>query len=579
MPMARLQFRILYREFLFRLVDREVLSPQEEDSSRLLGRFAAILILLSLPFTLAVLQLDSRQLTYQALLISAWSTEHALIATTMLLVGVFTVLSWDSAFPDRRDVLVLAPLPVRPSTMFLSKVASLASALSLTVVIFNAAPGLLFLLTMAPTNSGFLEMIFSSVLYRLFAAYWITMFAAGTFILCGVLSVQGIAALLPRGVFLRISAFLQVAALCLFVAVYFFEPALTAPEAFASTRNQRLLACLPSYWFLGLFQQLSGSLDGVARPALATLASRAWIGVGLASTGAGTAFLLSYFHTIRKIVEQPDIVPAARRLGRLPRIGNSIETAITHFAIRTLLRSRQHRVILAFYAGIGFAITILFMRTPFVQKLAAASASRYWQQVSLPLLASSFVMTLFWVLGIRVVLALPMELRANWIFRVTQGRRAADYFAANRRAMYVLALTPVLSGWAAVFLSLWPWRPAVEHLVVLALLGITAAEIGLGSLHKIPFACSYLPGKSNLHMTFSLCLMWGLTATYWSAEFERRALSDGAKYAWVLAVLCIAVACARWRAVRANSDMELRFEEEIPPVIASLGLHRDGIPW
>ena len=54
---------------------------------------------------------------------------HFLIATTMLVVGVFAVLSWESMFPDRQDVLVLAPLPVRARTLLFAKVAAVATAL------------------------------------------------------------------------------------------------------------------------------------------------------------------------------------------------------------------------------------------------------------------------------------------------------------------------------------------------------------------------------------------------------------------------------------------------------------------
>ena len=57
---------------------------------------------------------------------------------------------------------------------------------------------------------------------RWFAAYWITMLAAGAFTYCCVLCVQGLAAqLLPRRVFLRVSGILQLGAFCLFVCVYF----------------------------------------------------------------------------------------------------------------------------------------------------------------------------------------------------------------------------------------------------------------------------------------------------------------------------------------------------------------------
>src|SRR5260370_30424725 len=47
--MTKLQFRVLYREFLFRMVDLEVLSAHAlSDANKLLGQFAALLIFISL---------------------------------------------------------------------------------------------------------------------------------------------------------------------------------------------------------------------------------------------------------------------------------------------------------------------------------------------------------------------------------------------------------------------------------------------------------------------------------------------------------------------------------------------------
>ncbi len=75
--------------------------------------------------------------------------QHFLIATTMLVVGLFAVLSWDATFPDRRDVLVLAPLPVRARTMFLAKVAAVGTSLGLTIVLLHCAMGLILPLLFA----------------------------------------------------------------------------------------------------------------------------------------------------------------------------------------------------------------------------------------------------------------------------------------------------------------------------------------------------------------------------------------------------------------------------------------------
>lgn len=191
------------------MVDRELLSAHAQgDTSKLLGQFATILILLSLPFAMMAVGVGDSRLPREAVLVAGWGTEHSLIATTMLVVGLFAVLSWDSTFPDRRDVLVLAPLPVRASTIFLAKAAALSTALTLTGVTLNAAPGLILPLALAPPSSSLLDMILAPDFYRALAAHWITMLAAGAFILYCVLGAQGIAAQLPRRLFLRLSAIL-----------------------------------------------------------------------------------------------------------------------------------------------------------------------------------------------------------------------------------------------------------------------------------------------------------------------------------------------------------------------------------
>ena len=543
--MAKLQFRILYREFLFRVVDLELLSAQT-DMSKLLGQFAALLVSMFLLLALSPS--------------ATWRMEHFMIATTMLVVGLFAVLSWDSTFPDRRDVLVLAPLPVRARTFFLAKVAAVATALGLAVVAVHAGAGLTWPFALIPAGGGVPGFV------RSFMAYWITMFSAGAFIFASVLGVQGLAALLPRRYFLRLSAFLQMAAFCLFVSVYFLQPSLTTPEALTAPENQRSLAWLSSYWFLGLLQTLNGS----PHPALAPLGRRAWIGLVIAVFGAGAAFLLSYFRTLRKIIEEPDIAPGIRGGGWLPRFGNSLETALVQFSIRTLLRSRQHRVMLAFYLGIGFAIVLLLMKAP------VAEGRRLSEKF--PLLFSSVVVMCFWVVGTRVVFSVPLDLRANWIFRITQIRGAHEYLVAVRRPLFVLAVAPVWAASAALFLWIWPWRLAAEHLVVLGLWGSILADVCLHGFQKIPFTCSYLPGKSYFHMAFfggvGLLLLISEGVTY-----EQDALESPGSYVRMLAVLVVAAICARWRAVTlAKSDEAfVQFEDLPSPAIQRLELNRDGV--
>ncbi len=568
--MTKLQFRVLYQQFLFRAVDLELLSASAQgDISKLLGQFASLLIYVSLLVALSVMGFGGNNMPAPQRLAATWGIEFFLIATTMLVVGLFAVLSWDSMFPDRRDVLVLAPLPVRARTLFLAKVAAVATALSLTVAALHSLAGLVWPLVLAPAHAGFLGVI------RSFAAYWITMLSAGAFVLCSLLCIQGLAALLPRQQFLRISAILQIAAFCLLLCVYFLQPTLVTPEALTASRNQQLLAWLPAYWFLGLFQ----ALNGTAHPALTPLAWRAAIGLAIAVFGAGVAFLLSYLRTLRKIIEEPDITPGARGGRWLPPFGSPPLTALVQFNIRTLLRSRQHRLILSFFLGLAFTIVILYVKTPLAQRnLLNTPGTGPWHQANVPLLVSSIVMMWFAVIGTRVVFAMPTELRANWIFRITNVLGVAGCLKATRRSLFTLAVVPVWTIWAAVLLWLWPWRQAAGHLIVLGLLGTILVEACLYGFHKIPFTCSYLPGKANVYYLFFAYAMLSVTLLDRAAVLERNALQSPAQFIMVLFVLSISAVLVRWRtwAFSQSEGAELRFEELETPAVLELGLYRDG---
>jgi hypothetical protein len=560
--MEKRQFRVLYREFLLRVIDLELLSA-DADTSRMLGQFAALFAGISFLFTFWLI-FAGGGLSKSFL----WVMEHFLIATTMVVVGLFSVLCWDSIFPDKRDVLVLAPLPIRSSTLFGSKIAALLTVLGVSVLSLNIFSGLIWPRMFSITNGGGFPGVVRSL-----AAYWITMVLAGAFMFCCVLGVQGLASqLLPRQQFLRLSTLLQMSALFLFLSVYILEPSLEAPRTLAAPENQRLLACLPSYWFLGLFQQLNGSM----LPAFAPLARRAWIGLAVAGLVAIASALMAYYRMMGRVVEQPDILPGAQRINFSPRFGTLLQTAVVTFSVRTLLRSRQHRVLLAFYLGTGFAIVLAYVKTPLGQQRFLHGQGGGAVDVSF--LVASLWMMCFAVPIVRLVISMPLALRANWIFRITETGRASAYLSAVRRSLLVLAVAPVWLFLTVLFLSRWPTWPMVVHLVVLALVGMILVDLCLVGFQKLPFTCSYLPGKSKVQVVF-----WGLLLVLVplvAARFEKRILTQPLECVCMIAALGAVAACARWRTTALARSVEgLTFEEEYPPEIFSLNLPRNlGVP-
>jgi hypothetical protein len=173
-----------------------------------------------------------------------------------------------------------------------------------------------------------------------------------------------------------------------------------------------------------------------------------------------------------------------------------------------------------------------------------------------------------------VVFSLPLDLRANWIFRSLPLAAGGRCLNARRRALFAVSVAPALALSAAVVFSLWPWRLAAAHLAVLAFLGIILAEFSFDGIQRIPFTCSYLPGKSNLHLTFWLWFWLLLMGLIGAVVNERKAFANPAAATAVLAGLgFVAVFCV----VRNNRSArpvcaELRFEEVPPDRLLSLDL-------
>jgi hypothetical protein len=98
-------------------------------------------------------------------------------------------------------------------------------------------------------------------------------------------------------------------------------------------------------------------------------------------------------------------------------------------------------------------------------------------------------------------------------------------------------------------------------------------DICLINFPKIPFTCSWLPGKSRMNMAL-LAALGLLLIGRDAASFERQTLQDLRTTLSMLAVLVFTMICVG-RAVRtlANREKEaLRFEEEPSPVVMGLQL-------
>jgi len=105
-------------------------------------------------------------------------------------------------------------------------------------------------------------------------------------------------------------------------------------------------------------------------------------------------------------------------------------------------------------------------------------------------------------------------------------------------------------------------------------LGILLVELCLYTFPKIPFTCSYLPGKAQIDFVFWACLMLIFRLLNEGAEIESRMLRHVLSCTGLILIAAIAAGAMRWLSEsRASSTEDLLFEEEYSTEITSLKLN------
>ena len=443
----------------------------------------------------------------------------------------------------------------------------------------NAITGLSYPFVVLPKGAGWVEGL------RSVAGYWAAMTAAGTFIFCALLGVRAIAALvLPYGMFLRASNLLQPVALLVLLGGYFITPG-PSDAPIGNPAYQSLLARIPSYWFLGVLHQISG--QHVGRPADAVMggfARRGWLALLVAVVACGVFYPLAYRRLVRRVIEQPDAAPAKRANARgrwMARVGErvfgpQIERAIVFFMARTMVRSRPQRVLLAAYIGVGLGIALAYSRSLLYP---TELTQEQWWEPGVALTAAGFALLFVLLVGTRAVFAYPASLKANWVFRITAVHSPKAYFVSSRKAMIALGAGPVWLALAALYFSLWSAGWALVYVALMVAAGMILLTRLLTGFRKVPFACSYLPGKTDLRIKFGAYGIAFLTFTHLAAMFTNGMLETPARAVVLTAVLAAMTirAQARWAEFAASPYQQLQFEDAEIPEVMPLSFRRDGV--
>ena len=586
----RQQFRVLFRTFLRRLFHNDLV-PESVDLRESAIVMAAVLTVP--PSFYAVASAWSYGSWMGDLQLAMRAVPHKLyfIGYSMAAVGLVTVLTWDALFPDRRDAMVLGGLPVRPRTVAFSKLAALVAFVGGFTLVVNAPATVVF----SFVAGGYLP--FETFL-RYPAAHLAATVSAGLLVFLALVAAQaGLALVCPRRLHQRLTMLAQLLFVIVLIEWFAFAPgllyrfagidsAVTSEQLIAAGGRYRFIGLtasgagtwLPPVWFLGLYEVVWGFDPDVYRG----LASTAILAFAAALAIAAAGYGMGFRRMLRRTLETPP--DTAGRAGALPRAAARLVTAtlarhpvaraVAAFAATSTVRSRRHRLIIAAYVGLGLAFVI----GSFLSPLTGIDEDALAEPLSAPsvrLLSIPFLLSFFVLAALRFMFAVPTEIRANWVFRITEIDDRSAYLTGARTALWMLGVAPVALVTCPIYLALWGPRLAFAHTVFWVLMAGLLAELLLFRFRKVPFACSYVPGKANVKLLWPLYALALTAYASWTARFELWLL--GSPLRWSVAcgtLLACLVAAIAWRRQALASASPLQYEEAVDPAVQVLGVMR-----
>ena len=486
------------------------------------------------------------------------------IGVAMFVVGLVAAVVCQSLFPDETDYRVLTPLPVTRRLVFSTKLL----AMVLFASIFFLSTNLIFGLAFGAAAAGrWAEYgILRRMLAHACAAGLASIFAGAS-----VMSVQGLIVVLsPRAYMRSVSVVTQTAMISVLILSL---PAIGHASSYAVLIQTRaaLAFVLPPVWFLGLEQVLLGRRD----PYLLQLAVTSLVGVASAVIVIIACYLAIY-RRFDQLVLRSSQMPGRRWLwpawSRRVSDRQLARQAFARFTATTIRRSGLHQVVFCSLSAIGVAVAVnstIGFDTGATPRAQAEIAWRFVEAVvEMPL-----VFFFFSVAAARTALLLPLDVRANWLFRLTEDPTAKPQLLASiERSLIRLAIVP---GVALTFVAqsvVLGAATAVRASLPTALLGLVLVEWVLRRWHRIPFTCTYIPGKRPLAHGMLLTLAAFVVFINIGGGLIHVSLDRPFRYVILCGALLAAFVVLR-RARLAHSDaVPLEFEDTLPDDVTV-------IPW
>jgi hypothetical protein len=303
------------------------------------------------------------------------------------------------------------------------------------------------------------------------------------------------------------------------------------------------------------------------------LATIAAVSSAAAVTFAAGSYSLLYSRFDR-VMMRPAATPASsRRRSKLrierSRTGASGAAAIRGFTRLTLVRSPMHQGVFVAIAACGVGLVL----NSFIGLKAIPRLHRtYADELAAALTWAPFALMFVTTLAVRAALVLPVEPRANWVFRMTEhGDARVQQLGAVVGAMIRIG---VIAPVVALFPFQWTafGRGAITGTAIAFLAGALLVEIEMREWRRIPFTCSYMPGKRFVGLTALIGFAGFVVFASIGSLFVYVSRTQPIAALMLMAVLSAVVWQQRRRRMRLTRHTPLIFEDALPSEVEPLRL-------
>lgn len=481
----------------------------------------------------------------------------------MAVAGLVTMIVWGSLTPDRRDALVLGPLPITSRDQALGRLLALLKFFAMFIGAVAVPAAIAF--NFVSVGAGNITEFPARVLGHIVAAV-----LAGGSVFFLLLSIQLVLAAVfgPRAIrFVTLP--LQIAALLGIIA------ALASSEGFASAMLEQGATAgagvlwNPAAWFVGVYRWIGGE----ERAIFATLAARGALGgIGIILF-ALVMYPLAYERCLRNVIASEGRTTGALQRGWAtlaakvlrPLLRSPLQRGLAAFMLATLGRSHTHRFLVGIYAGLAFLIALPIAGRLFLEPI---TEYRRYAWFAVPLGG------VFWlVCGVRVALMMPVEPVANWVFRLTEPVDKRRMLSTVVTVMAFVTCLPVATFFAGALLLLGEETLAGTVFLIVTLAGLCLIEMLTITMKTVPFTCTYLPGQLRLRLFWPFyCFLW-LNFCFELTEWSLWALGNRARTMQLALVLAAVWAALRvWHMLRVRKIREFVYDEQEPPLVTTMNI-------